>query len=143
MSPAASSRSAHIVEALTHIDRSLVMKVKGHCMHPLIREGERVRIEPQTWYWPGDVLAVVRGGHQIALHRCIGYVFLRGAWCVLTQADRESTPDRATPFNHIVGRAVAVDAPTQRILNTPLTSRLTACTRGIRWFSERVTRRFL
>lgn len=81
--------------------------VRGHCMSPLLRDGERVRVRAGAWALPGDVVAFERaaGDTGLALHRLLGVRLSRTGLVFITQADNEVAPDPAFAFERLVGVA--------------------------------------
>lgn len=83
----------------------LAMTVRGDCMAPHLRDGDRVEVAPARRYWPGDVVALPTEEGAIALHRLLGYRRVTGRWVCVTRGDRCSRPDSPLPPERLLGRA--------------------------------------
>ena len=81
--------------------------VRGHCMTPVLRDGERVRVRARAWALPGDIVAFERGADDtgLALHRLLGMRLSRTGPVFITQADNEAAPDPAFALERLVGVA--------------------------------------
>lgn len=108
--------------------QDLPLIVKGNCMSPWMRDGQRIRVRPSRWYWPGDVLAVrAHAGHWIS-HRLIGYRPGNRTLLFLTQGDDARRPDTPVERNRIIGRVVGGECAGQAC-SPPLAHRLFALRR--------------
>lgn len=81
----------------------LELRIRGGCMEPVLRDGERVTVRRRRLYLPGDVLAVCTAG-GLVVHRLLGYRPRRHGWEVWTRADRAPRSDRAVPLGAVLGR---------------------------------------
>lgn len=93
------------------------LRISGHCMAPLLTDGQRVLVQPARWYWPGDILVFHSlSGNGLIAHRLIGAGWRRGRWRLLTRADNAPNPDFALPPARVLGRVVVPRvAPRQRL----------------------------
>jgi hypothetical protein len=84
---------------------ALALRVSGVCMEPDLRSQALVRVERSKRFWPGDVVAF-HCSHQnrLLMHRCLGYVRSRGAWKLMTMADRGPSPDVLVDLSRVLGR---------------------------------------
>ena len=71
----------------------LAVTVRGDCMAPRLRDGDRIEVAPAARYWPGDVVAFRTPQGRMAVHRLLGYRLCSGRWVCLTQGDRCDLPD--------------------------------------------------
>jgi hypothetical protein len=88
-------------------ERPLALTVRGDCMLPRLRDGERVEIAPARRYWPGDIVAFATPQNRIALHRLLGYRLAAGRLVCVTRGDRSDTPDTPILPSLLLGRALA------------------------------------
>jgi hypothetical protein len=81
--------------------------VRGACMEPRLRDGQRVRVLRRRWALPGDIVAFERGVHDpgLAVHRLLGARPSRSGWVLVTQADNEPLPDPAVACGRLLGVA--------------------------------------
>ncbi len=99
------------------------VRVRGDCMSPGIRSGDRARIRPHAKCRPGDVVAVAAQDDPWVCHRFLGYArYGAGRW-VLTKADSNSQRDRLVPADQLIGKVVGVNG---QPLRTGLPARLRA-----------------
>ncbi|NJL35113.1 MAG: hypothetical protein HC893_16245 [Chloroflexaceae bacterium] len=101
--------------------QSLVVRVQGNSMLPLLRPGDVVRVEPVSinGIRSGDVLLVAYP-HTLLMHRLIAHT--AHGW--QTKGDNRSLPDAPVPAPAIVGRVVAVQRQSHwHPLATPATWR--------------------
>jgi len=82
----------------------VTIRVRGDCMAPGLRDGDRVEVVRRRWYWPGDVVAFQDRRGRLTVHRVIGGRPARGGWRLLTQADAAPRADSSLPRERIVGR---------------------------------------
>jgi signal peptidase I len=81
--------------------QAIEIEAEGGSMFPVIRNGDRVRVEPiETPVGRGDVVLVVINGAWV-LHRVVD-VSETG---VITQGDNQPHPDPPVTLAHAVGRA--------------------------------------
>jgi hypothetical protein len=93
----------------------LAMTVRGDCMAPCLRDGERVEVAPARRYWPGDVVALPTEEGAIALHRLLGYRRMAGRWVCVTRGDSCSRPDSPLPPERLLGRARVAPSLADRV----------------------------
>jgi hypothetical protein len=105
--PAAAFASTAVAVALRDLAREqpLAITVRGDCMAPRLRDGDRVEIAPARRYWPGDIVAFHTREGRIALHRMLGYRFLAGRLACVTRGDRSRLPDAPLAPERLLGRA--------------------------------------
>lgn len=106
-------------------DAPLRLRISGHCMHPLIRDGAAVSIQRRPRYWPGDVLVIRENTGRHLCHRLIGVYPKNGKLRYLTQSDNGRKPDNSVRHDAIVGRVVEGDCDPS-IKRPPLHHRLRA-----------------
>src|SRR5260370_42202504 len=86
---------ARVAAALREMARGrpLAVTVRGECMAPRLRDGDRVAVAPARRYWPGDIVAFHTPQGRLALHRLLGYRLAAGRLACVTRGDRCSLPD--------------------------------------------------
>lgn len=87
----------------------MTVQVTGVCMHSALPAGSDVRLEKKSIYWPGDIIAVRRGDHEVVSHRFLGYFPGRKCWRVITQADSAGAADGPVSVKDVLGRVTHVD----------------------------------
>ena len=102
--------------------------VRGVCMTPRLRDGDRVVVAPQRRYWPGDVVAFRSLAGPLLVHRLLGPVRRAGSWWVLAQGDARSRPDEPVTWDQVLGKVR--DCATGPA--TTLRDRVGACSRYLR-----------
>lgn len=129
-----------VFEALRALAREtpVELAVRGSCMDPRLRDGDRVMIEPRGRYWPGDVVAFRSLGGPLLVHRLLGPLRRAGAWWVLAQGDALSRPDEPVTWDQILGRVS--EAPGDPAPTT-WTDRVAALWRYLRHLARSVARR--
>jgi hypothetical protein len=106
----------------------LELVVRGACMAPRLRDGDRVVVEPRRRYWPGDVVAFRSLAGPLLVHRLLGPVRRTGSWWVLAQGDARSCPDEPVTWDQVLGKVR--DSATGRA--TTWRDRVTAGSRYLR-----------
>lgn len=106
-----------LLEELARRPEGLALLIRGDCMEPVLRQGDRVTLRARRLYLPGDLVAV-RGAAGLLVHRFLGYRPRLTRWEVWTRADRGLRPDRAALLADVLGRV--------EDLGVPLRSRLVA-----------------
>lgn len=93
--------------ALAQGEKAL-LRVTGDCMEPDIPHRAAVWVKRSGFYLPGDVVAF-HCPHQnrLLVHRVLGYVRRRGAWKLMTLADRGMRPDPLVALSQVLGRVIA------------------------------------
>ncbi len=86
----------------------LELLVRGDCMVPLIVEGDRLVVEQEKRYWPGDVVAFFAHDGRFLVHRVIGYRPVGGRLGVVTAADRAPGWDDPVPVGGVLGRVASI-----------------------------------
>ena len=101
---------AGLAWALGDITRSsaLELHVRGDCMAPGLRDGDRVRIVAKSFYMPGDILAFSGADSRLLMHRLLGYRPTRKGWRIVTAADSANGIDPSVPPDRIIGRVIEV-----------------------------------
>ncbi len=89
------------------------IRVRGHCMMPVLAEGAEVTAERRACYWPGDILVIWTSAHQLRVHRLIATYPHPTGWRWMTQADAAIRPDAAVTHTQILGRVQGVRVPWQ------------------------------
>lgn len=94
-------------EALNDLLRheSCEIVIRGDCMSPLLEDGQRVRIRPARFYWPGDVLVFRGADGRLTAHRLLGYRPRAGGLAVVTRGDACVVHDAPVPLAAVLGRA--------------------------------------
>ncbi len=95
-------------------DRPLPVTVRGDCMAPRLRDGDRVQVAPAARYWPGDVVAFRTPQGRLALHRLLGYRLRAGRLACVTRGDRCDLPDSPLAPERLLGRAAVRPTPAER-----------------------------
>lgn len=93
--------------ALRDLARSepLEVVVRGDCMAPGIRDGDRIRVFPGRFYWPGDVVVFRGVDGRLTAHRLLGYRPGTGGLALVTRGDSCVVHDAPVPFAAVLGRA--------------------------------------
>lgn len=97
------------VEWEIFFERSTVVRVKGRCMEPHLKEGWKVEVSPCQQITPGDVILLKAKGEYL-LHRLLYLFRWKGATYVFHKGDVGILPGLA-PKERILGRATAVLEP--------------------------------
>jgi hypothetical protein len=87
-------------------ERPLTLTVRGDCMAPRLRDGERVEVAPARVYWPGDIVAFETPQGRLAVHRLLGYRLLRWRLACVTRGDRSALADSPVPPGRLLGRTL-------------------------------------
>lgn len=103
--------SARVAAALREMarERPLAVTVRGKCMAPRLRDGDRIAVAPAPLYWPGDVVAFHTLQGRLAVHRLLGYRLVGGRLACVTRGDRCERPDPPLAPADLLGR-VAIRA---------------------------------
>lgn len=118
------------------VEEPLRLKVTGHCMSPLVGEGDFVEVSAAKFYWPGDVLAFRSTDGRLLLHRLIGYWRLSSRLGLLTQGDVCTSCEAAFDFDRVIGKVSGGECSRSLII-VPLTHRLWATGRFVRLIFKR------
>jgi len=113
----------------------LQLSVRGNCMDAKIPDGSKIVIRKTRWPLPGDIV-VIATHERLLVHRLIGGYRRKGAFKVMTQADRAKRPDAAVPVNAMLGKVIVVD---DKPVAVSLPTRMVSLGRFIGF----LTRRFL
>lgn len=92
----------------------IAVTVRGDCMAPRLRDGDRVAVAAARRYWPGDVVAFHTPQGRIALHRLLGYRWLDGRLACVTRGDRCGRADAPLLPGRLLGRAAVAPTPADR-----------------------------
>jgi hypothetical protein len=95
-------------------ERPLALTVRGDCMAPRLRDGDRVTVTPSPRYWPGDVVAFATPQGRIAVHRLLGCRIAAGRLAWVTRGDRCGLPDPPLARERLLGRAAVPPTPLER-----------------------------
>lgn len=116
-----------------------VLRVTGGCMEPDLADRAAVRVEGSRFFVPGDVVAF-HCPHQnrLLMHRFLGYVRTRGAWKLMTMADRGARPDPLVELSRVLGRVAGQSGRAYRVAPG---QRLDAMRRYTVWCVRYVARR--
>lgn len=92
--------------ALRDLARSepLEIIVRGDCMAPGIKDGDRIRVLPGRFYWPGDVVVFRGAAGRLTAHRLLGYRPGAGGLALVTRGDSCAVHDAPIPFAAVLGR---------------------------------------
>jgi Peptidase S24-like len=93
--------------ALRDLARSepLEIVVRGDCMAPGIQDGDRIRVIPGRFYWPGDVVVFRGAAGRLTAHRLLGYRPGAGGLALVTRGDSCAVHDAPVRLNAVLGRA--------------------------------------
>lgn len=118
---------------------TVVLRVDGGCMEPDLHHGATVQVARSRFLWPGDVVAFhCPYQKRFLMHRCLGYVRSRGAWKVMTMADRGASPDVLAELPRVLGRIGSHAGAPYR---APVTKRLESVLRYLFWSGRFLLRR--
>jgi hypothetical protein len=108
MSPAPLPSPAAFV-ALRDLAREhpVEVTVRGGCMAPLLSDGERVKVAPARFYWPGDVVVFQTADGRLLVHRLLGWRPWAGVLAGVTQGDGCPCHDAPVPRERLLGRVTA------------------------------------
>jgi hypothetical protein len=85
----------------------VVFRVAGNCMEPDVNNQALVRLGRPRFFVPGDVVAFQYPDQsRVLVHRFLGYVRRRGAWKLMTMADRAARPDPLIDMSRVLGRVI-------------------------------------
>jgi hypothetical protein len=82
-------------------EEALEVVVRGACMAPLLADGQRVRVRPARFYWPGDVVVFRGADGRLTAHRLLGY---RPGLAMVTRGDSCVIHDAPVPLAAVLGR---------------------------------------
>ncbi len=104
------SRLAGLVELLAELlqrGEAIEFRARGGSMHPLIRDGDRLRIEPirADQLRRGDVIAYRRGG-RLLVHRYLGR--WPGSGALRTRGDSHTRVEPPLDPSAVLGRVTAL-----------------------------------
>jgi hypothetical protein len=105
-----SQKESMLMELLAELLRrgkAVEVRARGGSMHPIIRDGDRVRIEPvrADELRAGDIIAYRRGG-RLFVHRYLGRWANSGA--MRTRGDSHSRVEPPLDPSEVLGRVTAV-----------------------------------
>lgn len=84
----------------------LEVVVRGGCMSPRIADGDRVRVVPSRFYWPGDVLVFRAADGRLVAHRLLGYRPWGGGLALVTRGDGCPVHDAPVSLAAVLGQVV-------------------------------------
>jgi hypothetical protein len=127
-----------LAAALAEGEQAL-LRVTGDCMEPDVRHQAAVRVERPGFYLPGDVVAFhCPRQNRLLMHRFLGYVRRRGAWKLMTMADRGARPDPLVELSQVLGRVIAQGNRAYRVAPA---RRLESLRRYLAWCLRYLARR--
>ena len=74
-------------------------------MSPLLQDGDRVRVLPGRFYWPGDVVVFRGAAGRLTVHRLLGYRPGAEGLALVTRGDSCAVHDAPVPLAAVLGRA--------------------------------------
>lgn len=125
--PCTSGEFARISADILRAGSGLRFRAHGASMHPLVRDGDILSVQPvdAATVRLGDVVLCGREADRIVVHRVIRVVGGRGERRFLVQGDAVPHPDGLIPAGDVYGRVAAIerggatmnlDAPALRML---------------------------
>jgi hypothetical protein len=106
----------------------ITLGIAGGCMAPAIRDGARVRVAAQRFYWPSAVLVFFAADGRLTAHRLIDAGPPRWRFRVFTRADNARALDPAIPLCDVVGRVVGGECAAEIVrVPSPQRGRAPAC----------------
>jgi hypothetical protein len=121
-------------------EEPLRLKVTGHCMSPLVNEGDFVEVSRERFYWPGDVIAFRTPDRRLLLHRVIGYWRHSHRLGLVTQGDSCSSCEASFGFDRVIGRITGGDGAAS-LVSIPFKHRLWTLGRFTRLIFNRILAR--
>lgn len=99
--------------ALRALARSEALEVviRGGCMAPGIQDGDRIRVVPARFYWPGDVVVFRGADGRLTAHRLLGYRPGGGGLALVTRGDSCAVHDAPVLLAAVLGRAEGARPP--------------------------------
>jgi hypothetical protein len=105
----------HILADLLASGHTVRFTAPGHSMHPVIRHGDVLLIEPASRpQSKGDILLYSAGGGLVA-HRLIGFIAGGEEPALVLKGDSAAAPDLPVRSAQVLGRVVAVERRGRRI----------------------------
>ncbi|HEX6904309.1 MAG TPA: S24/S26 family peptidase [Thermoanaerobaculia bacterium] len=98
-----SRRADALLDLLRHEPCEII--IRGDCMAPGIRDGDRIRVFPGRFYWPGDVVVFRGADDRLTAHRLLGYRPGAGGLLLVTRGDSCAVHDTPVPLAAVLGRA--------------------------------------
>jgi hypothetical protein len=87
-------------------EKPVEVTVRGDCMAPRFRDGDRVAVAPARVYWPGVVVVFRARDGRLLVHRLLGYRLLSGRLACVTRGDGCPCHDAPVPPALLLGRVV-------------------------------------
>jgi hypothetical protein len=85
------------------------MRVRGHCMNPILKDGEQVSIRSAGLFLPGDLVAAFLPDGRGVAHRVMGYALDEGHLCLVLKADVAVTEDPLVQVSHVLGKIQGIE----------------------------------
>lgn len=103
-------RAGRVLDGLRALagQEGLEVRIAGGCMAPALAAGDRVRVRPVRFYWPGDLVVVRSAEGRLLAHRLLGLRLWQGRLAWVTQGDACATPDTPVPASRILGRIAGI-----------------------------------
>jgi signal peptidase I len=120
-------RDTVIVKALIETLRAgeaIEIPVEGKSMHPTLRTGDIVRVEPlvnNEYFRIGDIVVFDSRDGRLVIHRIIEILRTRSQLMIITKGDTKLSRDTPLPANDFPGRVTFIRRqPGLVFMNTPL-----------------------
>lgn len=102
--PAGASVAVQLGFEAANAGEPLILRVRGDCMTPLLRDGQTVAVNPTAVVWPGDVVAFLGADGRLRVHRLLLSLPTPAGWLWLTKPDRADWIDAPTQRHSGLGR---------------------------------------
>jgi signal peptidase len=89
----------------------LRFRARGSSMHPLVRDGDILDVQPISGTAPGagEVILYRSRGHGIVVHRVVGMLTQEEEDFLLVKGDAARAPDPQVPASRVLGRVVSIE----------------------------------
>ncbi|BAO43704.1 S24 family peptidase [Thiolapillus brandeum] len=94
---------------------TLHIRIKGHCMAPMLEDGQKVEVKRARSYRAGDILVFADNRGNLIAHRMLGSFRRAGERRYLTRADNSRNPDASISREQILGKLSQHVSPRQRL----------------------------
>jgi hypothetical protein len=88
-------------------EQGMLVKIRGNCMAPILKNGDSVQVRRQKTYMRGDILAVRLGNGVLVSHRLLGRYRWKGRNHFMTRSDNGDLPDCSVTYGSIMGKVIA------------------------------------
>jgi hypothetical protein len=78
--------------------------ISGLCMEPVLRSGDKVKVEAASWYFPGDIIVFAEPGGRLVAHRLLGTTLTSKGWRHMTRPDNGHRIDALHHASHVMGK---------------------------------------